>query len=538
MAGTWKPLSHQPPVAIDTMLLLTDGSIMCHDYGAAGGTPDWYRLAPDAFLDYANGSWHAMTPMPANAPVAQKGPVDAPLYYASAVLRDGRVFVAGGEYNAGVQVDLLTASIYDPVSDSWTSLPTPPGWTNIGDAPSCVLPDGRVLLGDINSKHTVILDPVARTWSAGGNKHDNSSEESWTLLPDGTIIDAEVDNHPHAEKYLIASNQWIKAGSTPPGHDLVLNEPGVSIEVGPAILMPNGRVFCVGASGHTALYLPPLHPTQPGTWIAGPDFPMSGGHLLRAFDAPACLLPNGNVLCAVGALNAGWSGPPTLFFEYDGVALHPVPNPASAAGQPTYNARLLLLPTGQVLYANCTGIIEIYTPAGGPQAAWRPRITEVKRELHRGATYRIHGHQLNGLSQAVAYGDDAQMATNYPLVQLSGPPSVGIVFCRTFDHSTMAVATGNAVHHTNFHVPHHLPHGHYELSIVANGIASEPVSVHVGEKQDDDRDERKEDVDRGECADRGRGEDRDGDAPRGGGADRDPGMLTLNLRLPIGGNGR
>jgi hypothetical protein len=35
------------------------------------------------------------------------GPVDAPLFYASAVLKDGRVFVAGGEYNAGNQVDLL-----------------------------------------------------------------------------------------------------------------------------------------------------------------------------------------------------------------------------------------------------------------------------------------------------------------------------------------------------------------------------------------------------------------------------------------------
>ena len=42
MAGTWTPLGHQPPVAIDTMLLLTDGSIMCHEYEAAG----WFKLPP------------------------------------------------------------------------------------------------------------------------------------------------------------------------------------------------------------------------------------------------------------------------------------------------------------------------------------------------------------------------------------------------------------------------------------------------------------------------------------------------------------
>ena len=29
-------------------------------------------------------------------------------------LRDGPVFVAGGRYNAGARVDLLTAEIYDP----------------------------------------------------------------------------------------------------------------------------------------------------------------------------------------------------------------------------------------------------------------------------------------------------------------------------------------------------------------------------------------------------------------------------------------
>ena len=197
-----------------------------------------------------------------------------------------------------------------------------------------------------------------------------------------------------------------------------------------------------------------------------------------------------------------------------------MPNPASAAGEPTYNARLLLLPSGQVLYANCTNTIEIYTPAGGPQPAWRPHITEVPRHLRPGETYRLHGRQLNGLSQAVAYGDDAQMATNYPLVRLLGPPGVGIVFCRTFDHSTMAVATGSAVHHTHFAVPAHLQHGAYELVVIANGIASDPVEVHVGAEEEahDDHDR-----DRHEARERERDRERE----------EDGGSLTLQLNLPI-----
>jgi hypothetical protein len=478
MANPWKKLNNSPPFNVDTMLLLTDGSIMCHEYE----TPNWHKLVPDTKGDYVKGSWHTLTPLPANAPLSQNGPLDAPLYYASAVLKDGRVFVAGGEYNVAFNagVDVLTAQIYDPVADSWASVPTPPGWNNIGDAPSCVLPDGKVLLGDINSTRTAIFDPVSKAWSPGGKKNDKSSEESWTLMPDHKILCAEVNNHPKAEKYVIKTKKWVSAGSVPAAADLVLNIPGVSIEIGPAILMPHEHVFCVGASGHTALY----H-VKTGAWSAGPDFPTdSGGNLLRAFDAPAALLPNGHVLCVVGAVVtsgvlAGWAGLPISFFEFNGTALNPVLPPGNALNTVTFNCRFLLLPTGQVLYSNCTSDLEVYTPSGGPHPHWRPHITHVPKALRRGHSYRLGGRQLNGLSQANGYGDDAQMATNYPLVRLKHVGSKKVFFCRTFDHSTMAVATGKKPHHTHFHVPPAVPVGHYELVVIANGVHSQHVKVHV-----------------------------------------------------------
>jgi hypothetical protein len=474
MASGWKTLINTPPFSVDTMLLLTDASIMCHEYE----TPNWHRLVPDAKGGYVKGTWHAMTPLPANAPLSQNGPVDAPLYYASAVLKDGRVFVAGGEYNAGSKVDLLTAEIYDPVADSWAAV-LPPAWSNIGDAPSCVLPDGKLLLGDINSTRTAILDPITKTWSPGGNKDDNSSEESWTLLPNHSVLCAEVDNHPKAERYVINTNSWVSAGSVPAASDLVLNVPGISIEIGPAILMPDGRVFCIGASGHTAVY-----DIKTGSWMAGPDITDSSGNLLRAFDAPAVLLPNGRVLFVVGpvvtsGVDAGWAGFPISFFEFDGTSLHSAPAPTNAPQTLTYNCRLLLLPTGQVLYSNCTSDLEIFTPGGTPHHDWRPHVTHVPKTIRRGRSYRLRGRQLNGLSQANAYGDDAQMATNYPLIRLKHIGNKKIHFCRTFDHSTMAVATGKKAVHTNFHVPHAVPVGQYELTVVANGIQSQPVKVHV-----------------------------------------------------------
>jgi hypothetical protein len=95
MPGTWSPLTHQPTFGAGTMLLLTDGTVMCQN----SGTNQWWKLTPDINGNYVNGAWAAL----ANGP-------NAPLYFASAVLRDGRVFVAGGEYNNGVTADLLAAA--------------------------------------------------------------------------------------------------------------------------------------------------------------------------------------------------------------------------------------------------------------------------------------------------------------------------------------------------------------------------------------------------------------------------------------------
>ena len=169
MPGSWQPLKNKPNVNIDATLLLTDGTVMCHQYL----TSNWFRLAPDDRSDYANGTWTPLSPMPNNAPASQNGPANAPLYFASAVLRDGTVFCAGGEDNGVYNgVDLLAAEIYDPSDDTWTPIATPPKWTNIGDGASCVLPDGRLLLGCANTNFdanaTAIWDPESGSWSAGG----------------------------------------------------------------------------------------------------------------------------------------------------------------------------------------------------------------------------------------------------------------------------------------------------------------------------------------------------------------------------------
>lgn len=470
MAGTWNTLTNAPGFSAGTMLLLTDASVLVHDEpNSAGvtGTRHWWRLVPDGQGSYRNGTWHSVADSPW-----------APLYFACSLLRDGRVFIAGGEYDGnGAQAEVKTAAIFNPVANSWTSIAAPAGWTNIGDAPSAVMADGRVLLGDIFGRRSAIYDPATNSWTAGPDKDDTrGTEETWVVLPDQTVLAIECDRQPRTEKYVPAANAWVSAGSTP-----VTLVDTLSDEVGAAILLPDGRVFCIGATNHTALYSPPPIANQPGTWAAGPNFPvLVSGRVTGAKDAPAALLPNGKVLCIVAPCDqSAWSGSaafwgqPVHCFEYDPAsnALTEVGAPANSGGSP-FSSRLMLLPSGEVLHTNNSSTVAIYTPDLAPDAAWRPTITAVPAALHPGGTYTLQGRQLNGLSQAVIYGDEGAMGTNYPIVRLTNSSTGDVIYCRTHDHSTMGVNTGTAVHNTRFTVPGSCPHGSYTLCVIANGIAS------------------------------------------------------------------
>jgi hypothetical protein len=467
-------MAQQPSFNVGTMLLMTDGSVLCHDAGGGYGTSNWWRLAPDSQGSYREGTWSQVASMP-NTPA---GVSYSPLYFASAILNDGRVFVAGGEYNgSATEAESLMAVVYDPFADAWSTLPTPSGWTSIGDAPCCVLPNGTVLIGSISSNATAIYDPVANVWSNAAPKTNGSSEEeSWVLLPENTVLSVDCNGHPQTEKYVIANNTWISAGATP--SDLV---EAASLEVGPAILLPDGRAFAIGATGKTALYTTQTNPTDPGVWQDGPTFPaVPGVANLGAKDAPACLLPNGRVLCVAGPVD-GVSGDylsPTYFFEFDPVAgtISAVAGPGNS-GSPPFAGRMILLPTGDMMFSNSSQDVEIYVTDGAPQDWFRPTLTSPPAALTRGSTYTIHGTQFTGLSQAVAYGDDASMATNYPLVRLVQGST--IVYCRTFNFSTRAVATADQDASTDFAVPQGMNSGSYLLQVVANGIASATAPVTV-----------------------------------------------------------
>ncbi len=467
------------PASIDTMLLLTDGSVIAH----GNGTSKWYRLIPDKSGSYANGSWVATSPMltDSNLTATMNGPSYEPLFFGSAVLQDGTLLVFGGEYNVkfcnGCSVDALEVQLYDPVTDSWTVLPTPPGWTNIGDPASAVLADGRVLFGNPNNNAMALFDPQTQAYFFTSAKKDNSSEETFTLLPTGDVLTAQCSNGTDAELYTPSTDTWLQMGST----GVSLPEPcsGQVSEIGPALLLPNGTVFAIGASGNTAIYTPGAAGVA-GTWSNGPTLVDTHNNTLFPMDAPGVLLTDGQVLLTASPTPPCSYPGPTTFFLYD-----PATNKATITTGPSNNGgacftgRFLLLPSGEVLFSNQSGTVSILPSAGGAQAAWAPTITNCPTSLILGHTYQIFGTQFNGLSQACSYGDDAQMATNYPIVRLQDTHG-NVYYLRTANHSTMAVATGTAQVSTFVSVPTNVPPGSYDLFVVANGIASASFPVTVG----------------------------------------------------------
>jgi hypothetical protein len=463
-APAWSPLNNQPTFEPDAALLLTDGSVLVHEYCSS----NWHRLVPDIFGSYVNGTWKTAASMPSNY---------GPLYFSSAVLADGRAVVIGGEYNKAdgcvSSVDTNLGAIYDPVADSWSAL-TGPGWSNIGDAPNVVLPGGQFLLGHITDSQLASLDPTTLTWTQrnGTNKADHwNGEEGWALLPDGTVLTVDTNDGTQAERYFPATDTWQLAGST-------IANLVTGYETGPEMLRPDGTVFAAGALGHTSIYS-----VASGKWTAGPDFPSLGGKPLAVFDGPASLLPDGNVLIGANPLTVTSTGgqwlAPTQYFEFDGTSLNAAPSPPHASTDVTYFTRMLPLPDGQVMFSDDYSDIELYTPAGQANPSWAPAISASPDVVVTGQTYTVTGTQFNGLSAAASYGDDNQQATNYPLVRITNNTTGHVFYYRTHNHSTMAVATGSALVSTEFDVPASAETGPSTMVVVANGISSNSWNLFV-----------------------------------------------------------
>jgi uncharacterized repeat protein (TIGR03803 family) len=482
------------PQSASNPLLLTDGTVLVH----VACTNRWYRLKPSPAGSYLNGTWSLVAPM-----VDAMSQPYAPVFLASAVLPDGRVIVEGGEYNGCLAADSAQGEIYDPRTNTWTPLPPPSGWTHIGDASATVLGNGTFLLANATSEQAALLNAATLTWTATGRgKFDSNNEENWTLLPNGDVLTVDAYRGAgtcgtNSEKYKLGSG-WSSAGSS---INFLAGCSGsiADFEAPTQILRPNGSVAVFGATASLASQNYPVYTgiynTRTQAWTAGPNMPQVGGVNYTMADAPAAILPNGNVLIAASpslwAANAGYPSP-THFFIFDGEIFAQVGDVADSAILNSFEMNFLVLPTGEILgvetYAPNMEIFPASADANHPlvccsKAAWAPSVTYINGlttfpvTLVNGQTNTISGTQFNGLTSGAAYGDDEQASTNYPLVRVTNATSGVVTYCATFNFSSMGVATGSTSVSADFTC--NAPNGPSTLEVVANGIASAAVEVTI-----------------------------------------------------------
>jgi len=202
-------------------------------------------------------------------------------------------------------------------------------------------------------------------------------------------------------------------------------------------------------------------------------------------DAPGAMMVNGKILLAVSPQGVNSSKGdingigPTSFYEYDytansgagGYAL--APSPAGGISSRAQALKFLDLPDGTVLLSPGGSQLYIYQPDGSPLAAGKPTIDSVSWAadgLH------VTGTLFNGISQGAAYGDDEQMDSNYPLVRFTSGGTV--YYGRTFNWSSTSVATGSTIVSTEVAMPPTLPPGSCSMVVIANGNASNPVTIN------------------------------------------------------------
>lgn len=462
--GTWQTLTNTAPDANGgVMILLTDGTVMVlTETGPNGYGNTWDLLTPDSRGSYLNGTWTQLPPMH-----------DGRLYCATEVLPDGNVYVSGGEYGDGDS----TAELYNTVTKTWTYITGTPNNWHMYDGNSELLENGKVLQGVQVSNSYQSSDNLLYTESLGSydsttpcfGSHD---EASWVKLPDNSIMNVDILSK-NSERYIQSTGLWVHDASLPNYiYDFTLGE------TGPDFLLPNGKLFFLSDTTYGAIYTP-SGSSSPGTWVQGPAMPSPAGVKLGCPDAPAAMLPTGNILCTFSPAQT-YNGP-EYFYEYNYLTntFTPTTIPGGGTGDtisglPAYGTCMLNLPDGTILFCD-QGDNQYYQyiPSGSPIAAGKPVIDYIQSIC---PNFLIHGKQFTGISEGSCYGDDWQMATNYPIVRLTNGSNVYYAKTTNWNH-VGSVMTGSAEDTAYFTIPSGMPAGTYSVQVIANGIASDPYNL-------------------------------------------------------------
>jgi hypothetical protein len=442
---------------------------------------------------------------------------------------DPSMLLPGGKILAG-SISSPRTYIYDIATNTW-AFEALKVYDDSSDEEGWVkLPGNKVLTYDIFrsvatlSGYAEIYDPAAHVWSSV-SPGDGSAAG---VIPQLSSPDVGFEMGPalrlrgggifvigatgHTARYNPSTTRWRE------GPDIVGQLNGRPALFGaddaPSAMLPNGHVLfaadagpsAVFTTGNTALGSPLItavgatSSVQPGWNVAGPGIP--AGSRIVSVDSPTQVRISNNATATnTGALLkfGGVFSSPTQLFDFDPGAntIVLVDMPATSLSRlPAFVTRMLVLPTGQVLFSDGSSQLWVYTPPGEPPPGARPIVNRVTYDGN--GVFLLKGRKLTGQSSGAAYGDDVENDENYPIVRLSscnaalqsgqnsatspetactlGSP---VFYARTTDWSSVDVGTHGERQTVSFRLPAGIPAGWYALEAIAAGVSSLPIDIQV-----------------------------------------------------------
>jgi hypothetical protein len=426
---------------------------------------------------------------------------------------DPTMLLPSGKILAGNLSNSLTY-IYDPATNLWSSA-IPKVHNDRSDEETWArMSDGTVLTYDLfqsvstGGGYAERFNPVTNSWSgispsagtAGGFIPQLSSSSIGSEL--GGILRLYDDRMfvigatGHTALYTRATNTWAA------GPDLKGTLGGTpflfSADDAPAAILPNGHVIMavdaglgLTTSGNTIsgspiiTGIPSTASLQLGWAVSGSGIP--AGATVSSIDSSSQvhISANATVTANGGVIKFGATfSKPTVLLDYDPVAetispVLPALPDANLNSIPSYVTRMLMLPTGELLFSDSSNQLWVYTSDGVASPGLKPAITGITRN---GNSFLLSGTQITGQSSGVSYGDDAEMDEDYPIIRLVGR-SGNVYYARTTNWSPIGVGTGSTPQTVSFTISPSVPLGVYSLIVSAAGISSEPVTFLFNPKK-------------------------------------------------------
>ena len=426
---------------------------------------------------------------------------------------DPSILLAGSKLLVG---DLINGHtyIYTTATDSWAESGTKVYADQSDEEGWAKVVDGTVLNYDLfksiatGGSYAEIYAPSTGTWSgispsdgsAAGTIPQLSSNALGAelgpviRLQDGRIL--VIGATQHTGLYTPPTNTWAA------GPDIMGTLNGIPSPFGaddaPGAILPNGHVIFAadaGASGFTSsgnitsgsniiTNIPSTAILQEGWSIIGTGIP--AGSIIGSVDSPTQVHIGApvNATATVADDTIAWGGTfsnPTQLFDFNPSTgtISPV-SPAIPDGLlpflRAYVSRMLILPTGQMLFSDSSQQVWAYTPDGAPNPALRPVINSVT--YNGGGVFTLTGQQLNGQSAGAAYGDDSQMDSNYPIIRMTNATG-NVYYARTTNWSSTNVDGGTTPETVNFTLNPAITPGNYVLIVSGAGISSFPVFINI-----------------------------------------------------------